>query len=973
MNNACKIKCAKCSIHPLQWNCDPDEPVFSLLTNCMDGQGSIDTAQILIIGEAPGAEEDAAHRAFVGPYSQILARVLKKAGVNSRDIRVTYAVRCRPVKAVTDEQRLRYTQQYWENRSATTSELAECSHWLRDEIKSMPNLRVIVPMGNAALFALEWTGREEKIPTRIPPRIAKVRGLQIPYGNNTVISVVPTYAPGYLAKNPQFEDSIVKDFELAKNLITGAVKPAIKTTYKEVRTLEEFDELINVIKEAGEVAWDTETTSKDYFFSPQKILSFSFSSKIAEAYYLPWWESGELTDIGRIKNFWYEKFGYTGYKHVYDGLKDIFESPDIKKIGQNMKFDAKFIYASAGITETGELCRMGIDMVNWYFDTMIAHHMLFEDLPHHDLKSMAKEWTDLGDYDSELDEFKKKLKATIELQNKCSVAAKEYLELYKTCKESGKPIKLPPKCLLEYNIVKEGESKKDRIVDVDLLQTIVDNSLEGVELHYGMIQLQDIIPYAMMDADATFRLYKIFAPKLKEQELETVFYHLRMPISKVLAKAEINGVCIDIPLALNMSETLKQKQEEIERRIKEVACKEINLASPAQLREFLYTDLHLPVLDYTETGEASTNKKTLDRLATQTNNESLRDIITWRHFHQVRNTFLEGLLDKIDPVTSKLHPGFLVAKAATQRVVCAKPNLLNIPRDDPNDPEFRVRKIFVPETPQEEEDTTIGDRHVFVDGDLSQAELRVFASLSNDKQLAKMFEDGIDIHAYFANIVYHHNLDISELGQFKKDPVMKEQRSRTKSMVFGTLYGQNAKGAERSFGMPEAEAQEIINVFYRLCPDGEAWIKGQHAFAQKYGYVKTPLGVIRHLPILLQKETPENRYLRAEALRISVNTVIQTHASDYACIALLDLVNKLNNANIWYEVKLIIYDAIIVECMLKDALKVKELQHQAMTAPRVGYNIPMAADMELIDRWSGNEIDVEKSLAEGEIVVKVDS
>ena len=173
-------------------------------------------------------------------------------------------------------------------------------------------------------------------------------------------------------------------------------------------------------------------------------------------------------------------------------------------------------------------------------------------------------------------------------------------------------------------------------------------------------------------------------------------------------------------------------------------------------------------------------------------------------------------------------------------------------------------------------DTKFLFQHVFIDGDLAQAEIRVFASLSGDTALKKLIEDGVDIHAYFANIIYKHHLPLEELKRFKdkdNNPVMYAQRSRTKNMVFGTLYGQNAKGAEYTLGIPEAEAQHIIDTFFDLCPQGKLWIDKMHILAQRDGLVRTPLGVIRHLPILQQATTDENRALKAEALRISVNCV----------------------------------------------------------------------------------------------------
>ena len=957
-----EYKCTSCSIMK-----NIIEQKMAVKTNCMEGSGPLN-AEILIVGEAPGETEDAEGRPFVGRAGRKLEECLLAAGLDRSCIRITNACRCRPMVKVYREWKNDFVIS---NGTPSGEDIMTCAQkWLDEEIKSMPNLKVIVPLGNVALFAVYGRFSVKKAPAKAISKITSLRGTILSSSAYPNIAVIPSYHPAYILRNPELEHYLVKDLRFIKEYLSGKPAPKKKVHYLEARTLEAFDCLVEQIKLKKKVAWDTETTSKDNVHG-EKILSFTFSVAPFSAFYVPFWEGGCIINKQDLKNYWFEAYGEEGYQHVVVGLKSIFEDPNILKIGHNMKFDAAFIESSLGVDGQP----LGIKMENWHFDTMVAHFMLSE-REAHDLKTLSGLYTDLGQYDSDLDEDYKEIKKAVRAENNIRQAARNAIEVFES---TGVPdfSSSSKRAYSHFNIdISPSSSREEQEKAIQLLKS---KDLRNVEPHYGMIDLKTIKIYSLQDADATMRLYHIFKKKVEEkgEDFCKVFYGIRMPVCKRLKQAEVAGMCIDRDLMESMIITFNQRQKEIE----EYVClstgfDSVNIASVPQLRAILYNPverggLGLEVIEKTEAGGPSTNKTVLDKLYQKTKNPVLKAIIEWRHLANLKNTFLEGMLESVNPVTGRVHPNFQVARAQTQRVVCSKPNLLNIPRDEPGDVESKqegakIRNIFIPKRPKKGEPVEFW--HVFVDGDLSQAEIRVFAGLSQDETLLKMLKSGVDIHSYFANIVYRHNLPETELWRFKTDPELKAQRSKTKSLVFGTLYGQNEYGAEKKLNIPKEEAKTIIDTFFSLCPKGKKWIEDIKRFAREHGYVKTPLGVYRHLPVLLDPD--QDPALVNEAERIAVNSPIQTHASDYNCLAFLEACYVLDLKGIWYEPKVIVYDSIIIECMLKDALFVKKTMERAMTRKRPGYDVDMACEVEVVERWSGAKIDVEASLREGKFVIK---
>lgn len=147
------------------------------------GSGNPD-AQILLIGEAPGKEEDEQGLPFVGRSGKLLTKILHSIGIERHDIYISNIVKCRPP----------------ENRAPFQDEISLCKKLLLKKQIKIINPQVICTLGSVALNAL----LEQKTP------LSKMRGLFTFYQN---IPVLPTYHPAYILRNSKKTPLLIQDLQ----------------------------------------------------------------------------------------------------------------------------------------------------------------------------------------------------------------------------------------------------------------------------------------------------------------------------------------------------------------------------------------------------------------------------------------------------------------------------------------------------------------------------------------------------------------------------------------------------------------------------------------------------------------------------------------------------------------------------------------------------------------------------------------
>ena len=374
--------------------------------------------------------------------------------------------------------------------------------------------------------------------------------------------------------------------------------------------------------------------------------------------------------------------------------------------------------------------------------------------------------------------------------------------------------------------------------------------------------------YAVEDADVTCQLKNHFVTEMASKEVIDLFNKIELPLVNVLADMESAGIHIDVDYLNELAIQFQKETATLEERIYEQAGETFNLASPKQLGPILFDKLKLvDKPKKTKTGQYSTAEEVLSYLAKD--HAIVADILEWRSVKKLSNTYIEALPQQVNPKTDRVHTIFNQAVAATGRLSSNHPNLQNIPiRTERGQ---LVRKAFIPRD----------EEHVLLAADYSQIELRVIASLSNDKEMQEAFQKGEDIHASTAAKVF--NVALEE--------VSREQRSQAKTVNFGIVYGVSAFGLSNQTNLNRKESKALIDAYYETYPQLKSYMRNQVDFARENGYVETILGRRRYLKDI----NSQNSIVRSAAERNAVNAPIQGSAADIIKIAMLRIHEKLKD------------------------------------------------------------------------------
>lgn len=411
------------------------------------------------------------------------------------------------------------------------------------------------------------------------------------------------------------------------------------------------------------------------------------------------------------------------------------------------------------------------------------------------------------------------------------------------------------------------------------------------------VELSEQTRYAAEDADVTYQLYELFAPQLKKESLEDLFYKVEMPLMLVLAKMELTGISIDEKWLAKESIDLEKDLRELESKIFEISGEEFNMNSPKQLGEVLFDKMQLdPKAKKTKTGQYKTGEDILQKLAHD--NEIIQYILKYRTYQKLKSTYVDALPTQIELKTNRVHTNFSQTTAATGRLSSVNPNLQNIPiRTERGQ---QIRGAFV-----------ANDGFELISADYSQIELRLIAEISGEEVMIKAFQNGEDIHASTAAKLYDIPLE----------EVTKTQRSNAKTVNFGIIYGQGAFGLAEQTGLSRKEAKEMIENYFGTYPQLKIYMASQLESAKEMGYVSTILGRKRHL-----KDINSNNFVvRGQAERNAVNAPIQGSAADVIKIAMINIDKKLTEQNLKSKMLLQVHDELIFEVPTEEVAQMKTL------------------------------------------------
>ncbi|WP_455252784.1 DNA polymerase I [Prevotella melaninogenica] len=432
----------------------------------------------------------------------------------------------------------------------------------------------------------------------------------------------------------------------------------------------------------------------------------------------------------------------------------------------------------------------------------------------------------------------------------------------------------------------------------------------------------DIYEYAAEDADITLRLKNVLEPRLKELGVEELFWNIEMPLVRVLADMELNGVCLDTEALQDTSKIFTERMKQYEQEIYKEAGEEFNISSPKQVGDILFGKLQ--IMDKpkkTKTGQYVTSEEVLQSL--ESKSPIVRNILNYRGMKKLLSTYIDALPKLINPRTGHIHTSFNQALTATGRLSSSDPNLQNIPvrTDDGKE----IRKCFIPE-----------DGCLFFSADYSQIELRIMAHLSEDENMMEAFREGHDIHRATAAKIWHVDID----------KVTDAQRKKAKQANFGIIYGITTYGLAQRMDIPNGEAKELIEGYFRTFPKVQAYMEHAKEEARAKGYAETLFHRRRYLADINSR----NATVRGFAERNAINAPIQGTEADIIKVAMVRIWERFKKEGIRSKMILQVHDELNFSVFPEEREQVERIVIDEMQNA-YPLNVPLIADAGWGKNW----------------------
>ncbi|MGC5324264.1 DNA polymerase I [Brevibacillus sp. SYSU BS000544] len=453
------------------------------------------------------------------------------------------------------------------------------------------------------------------------------------------------------------------------------------------------------------------------------------------------------------------------------------------------------------------------------------------------------------------------------------------------------------------------------------VQVASDDDLYGKGAKRMIPEMALVSEHVARKAKAVWESVFVMKEQMNEQQLGDLLSQIEEPLSLVLAKMEFTGVKVDGERLNEMGVSLDQQLEELTQKIHTLAGQEFNINSPKQLGEILYEKLDLPVLKKTKTGP-STSADVLEKLAPY--HPIIDTILHFRQLGKLRSTYIEGLLKEIHPKTSKIHTLFNQATTATGRLSSTEPNLQNIPiRLEEG---RKIREAFIPSE----------QGWYMLAADYSQIELRILAHISQDENLIDAFQKGMDIHTRTAMDVFGVNeQDVTSL-----------MRRQAKAVNFGIVYGISDYGLSQNLNITRKDAGEFINRYFDVFSGVKRYMEVIVEQAKKDGYVTTLLHRRRYLPDIRSS----NFNLRSFAERTAMNTPIQGTAADIIKLAMIRMMERLEQEKLRSRMLLQVHDELVFE-VPEDELAIMQRIVPEVMEQALQLDVPLKVDVHYGRTW----------------------
>lgn len=452
-----------------------------------------------------------------------------------------------------------------------------------------------------------------------------------------------------------------------------------------------------------------------------------------------------------------------------------------------------------------------------------------------------------------------------------------------------------------------------------------------------LVPPQKLMKYAAADPDTSLYLTKRLISDTKgDAKNFTCYSRIQMPALRMFVDVERNGIKIDRDKLRELTEFMRSEEarvydilvENIDGAIKrkhydpKKKKNGLSFTRDELVRDILFNHpkgLGLEPFQFTKTGLASTAKTHLPYFDHE---PWVQAYLEYGSIEKMLSTYIgdeetgKGMWKYMDKL-GEIHPSYLLHATVTGRTSSRDPNGQNFPKRGPLAKAYR--RIFVPRP-----------GYVFLEADLSQAELRVAAWMAMERTMIKIYSTNGDIHVETAMAV----LRISrEKWDRMTDDERKEARQKAKAVNFGFLYGMGWRKfsayAKISYGVDisDKEAERIRNRFFELYPRLRAWHNAMREFVRERAFVRAKHGARRNLPDIFSVDEA----IRASAERQAINSPVQRLASDLGLIGAIRFHRDCDPKIA--RIVAFIHDALIVEVKKEHAMEVAAAMKWYMQTP----------------------------------------
>lgn len=438
--------------------------------------------------------------------------------------------------------------------------------------------------------------------------------------------------------------------------------------------------------------------------------------------------------------------------------------------------------------------------------------------------------------------------------------------------------------------------------------------------NYEDLEFEDLAEYMGQIICTVKETVSMMERSLIDMSMDGLFYHVEMPLVEVLGHMEYEGIKVDKSILDELSIEFKEIIATLEKEIYELSGEPFNINSPKQLGVILFEKLELPIIKKTKTGY-STNADVLEKLRDK--HPIIDKITEYRQIVKLNSTYVEGLLNIINPESNRIHSSFNQTITTTGRISSTEPNLQNIPIK--MEMGRKIRKVFIAD-----------ENCKLVDADYSQVELRVLAHMSQDENMIEAFKHNEDIHTKTASQVFNVSME----------DVTSELRGAAKAVNFGIIYGKSDFGLADDLNISVPKAKEYIESYFAKYHKIKEFMDMTIEKASEDGYAVTILNRRRYIPEIKSSNFME----RNRGKRFAMNAPIQGSAADIIKIAMINVHKKLEDNNLKSKLILQVHDELIVEAIDDEIEIVKKIVKEEMENA-VSMDVHLDVDLNVGSSW----------------------